>query len=96
MSAPYLATMAQRYSEQVLSSSIGKRVVHLDFWNHGLKKNMPQHYKVRLTILKVISISHCLMFVLCRITTLCGGRALSSTSTRCQIRQPLRRTRYFS
>jgi len=45
MSAPYLATMAQRYSEQVLSSSIGKRVVHLDFWNHGLKKNMPQHYK---------------------------------------------------
>jgi len=26
-------------------SGAGKRVMYQDFWNHGLKKNMPQHFK---------------------------------------------------
>ena len=44
---PHLAQMGMRYPIEVLVSGAGKRVIHKDFWNYGLKKNMPQHYKVR-------------------------------------------------
>jgi len=37
--------MTQRYPIQVLTSGAGKRVMYQDFWNYGLKKNMPQHFK---------------------------------------------------
>jgi len=37
--------MGMRYPIEVLVSGAGKRVIHKDFWNYGLKKNMPQHYK---------------------------------------------------
>jgi len=40
-----MATMVQRYPIQVLVSGAGRRVIYNDFWNHGLKKNMPQHFK---------------------------------------------------
>jgi len=37
--------MGNRYPMEVLVSGAGRRVIYKDFWNHGLKKNMPQHFK---------------------------------------------------
>jgi len=42
---PHLAQMGMRYPIEVLASGAGKRLIYKDFWNIGLKKNMPQHYK---------------------------------------------------
>ena len=36
----------QRYPIQVLVSGAGRRVMYQDYWNYGLKKNMPPHFKV--------------------------------------------------
>ena len=51
MAAPY--RMTQRYPMQVLTTGAGKRVIYQDFWNHGLKKNMPQHFKVNIAKLSL-------------------------------------------
>jgi len=40
-----MAQMASRYPIEVMASGAGKRVIYKDFWNYGLKKNMPQHFK---------------------------------------------------
>ena len=45
----HLKAMGQRYPHPVLSSGAGRRVMNADVWNHGLKKNMPRHYKVEFT-----------------------------------------------
>jgi len=37
--------MAARYPIEVMASGAGKRVIYKDIWNHGLRKNMPQHFK---------------------------------------------------
>ena len=47
---PHLAQMGMRYPMEVLVSGAGRRVIYKDFWNHGLKKNMPQHFKVSVII----------------------------------------------
>ena len=44
----HLKAMGQRYPHPVLSSGAGRRVMNADVWNHGLKKNMPHHYKVEV------------------------------------------------
>ena len=44
----HLKAMGQRYSHPVLSTGAGRRVMNADVWNHGLKKNMPHHYKVEV------------------------------------------------
>ena len=45
---PHLAKMGvgMRYPIEVLVSGAGRRVMYKDFWNYGLKKKMPQHFKV--------------------------------------------------
>jgi len=40
-----VAQKMQRYPIQVLVSGAGRRVMYQDYWNYGLKKNMPTHFK---------------------------------------------------
>ena len=42
----HLKAMVQRYSHPVLVTGAGRRLINADYWNHGLRKNMPHHFKV--------------------------------------------------
>jgi len=43
--AQFYRSGLRKYPDQVLNSSAGKRVLAIDFWNHGRLRNMPQHFK---------------------------------------------------
>jgi len=45
----HLMVMQNRYPHEVITTGAGKRLVYKDVWNHGLKKNMPDHFKAYYT-----------------------------------------------
>ena len=46
----HLKAMGQRYPVPVLATGAGSRLIAADYWNHGLRKNMPHHFKVQQRI----------------------------------------------
>ena len=53
----HLKIMKNRYPREVILTEAGKRLMDEDVWNHGLRKNMPAHFKViNFLVLKFIAL----------------------------------------
>ena len=84
----HLKAMGQRYSHPVLVTGAGSRLIAADYWNHGLRKNMPHHFKVWMKTEK------CAVYIACffRYITNSGVKVPENISTRGQRLHALKRT----